>query len=109
MDARILAALLTQKINPSKYQSGGIDLGWQEDELYNTPESKKIINEAISNYKTLEAEYLSEKEKQEFNGKIIAQLDALDKKRIRPLAEGDTEYLKGLNEQIIKLRETLRR
>lgn len=45
----------------------------------------------------------------EWNRPILAKLDSLDKKRIRPLAEGDTEYLAGLNEQIIALRATLRR
>ena len=45
----------------------------------------------------------------EWNRPILAELDALDKKRVRPLAEGDTEYLAGLNEQIIALRATLRK
>ena len=35
-------------------------------------------------------------------------LRELDIKRVRPLAEGDTEYLKTLNAQVIKLREELR-
>jgi hypothetical protein len=35
--------------------------------------------------------------------------DALDKKRVRPLAEGDTEYLQKLTSQIIALRATLRK
>ena len=43
------------------------------------------------------------------NATVIAQLDALDKKRIRPLAEGDYEQLSALNEQAIALRATLRK
>lgn len=35
---------------------------------------------------------------------IDAQLLALDMKRIRPAAEGDAVYLKGLNDQVAALR-----
>jgi len=35
-------------------------------------------------------------------------LRELDIKRVRPLAEGDTEYLKALNAQAIELRQELR-
>jgi len=40
----------------------------------------------------------------EFNAPIDAQLAAIDDKRIRPLAEGDTVYLAKLNKQAIALR-----
>ena len=54
-------------------------------------------------------EVQAEQEKIAWNAPIYLELDSLDKKRVRPLAEGDTEYLTGLNEQIINLRATLRR
>ena len=38
---------------------------------------------------------------------IKAQIAALDLRRIRPLAEGDTEYLATLNAQIAELRSQL--
>lgn len=38
---------------------------------------------------------------------IKAELAALDARRIRPLAEGDTAYLDGLNTQAIALRNEL--
>jgi hypothetical protein len=38
---------------------------------------------------------------------IKAELAALDTRRIRPLAEGDTAYLDGLNAQAIALRAEL--
>jgi len=42
------------------------------------------------------------------NATILAQIHALDLKRIRPLAEGDTSYLTTLNDQIIVLRAMLK-
>jgi len=45
--------------------------------------------------------------KEQINAPILAQISKLDLKRIRPLAEGDTEYLAQLNAQIINLRNTL--
>lgn len=39
---------------------------------------------------------------------IKEQIAVLDLKRIRPLAEGDTAYLKTLNDQIITLRSKLK-
>jgi len=44
----------------------------------------------------------------ESNVNIIAQIEAIDIKRIRPLAEGDTAYLATLNKQIIALRAKLK-
>ena len=41
------------------------------------------------------------------NAPIKAQIAALDLKRIRPLAEGDTAFLAGLNTQITTLRAQL--
>lgn len=38
---------------------------------------------------------------------IKAELATLDQKKIRPLAEGDTKYLAGLNAQTAKLRAEL--
>lgn len=38
---------------------------------------------------------------------IKAELAAIDQKRIRPLAEGDTAFLKTLNDQAIALRAEL--
>ena len=46
-------------------------------------------------------------DKEVFNAPIITQLAALDLKRIRPLAEGDTVYLANLNTQIVALRSKL--
>lgn len=43
----------------------------------------------------------------EFNAPIKAQIAALDAKRIRPLAEGDSAYLDMLNTKIVALRATL--
>lgn len=43
-----------------------------------------------------------------FNAPLKAQIAALDLKRIRPLAEGDTAYLAKLNEQIVALRAQLK-
>ncbi len=40
----------------------------------------------------------------EWNKFIDEQLDALDKRRVRPLAENDTEYLAMLNAQVFELR-----
>lgn len=45
--------------------------------------------------------------KDEINAPILAQINALDLKRIRPLAEGDTSYLATLNAQISGLRQQL--
>ena len=42
------------------------------------------------------------------NNSIKAQIAALDLKRIRPLAEGDTAYLAQLNTQIAALRAQLK-
>ena len=39
---------------------------------------------------------------------IKAELDALDFKRIRPIAEGDTVYLAELNKQVLTLRSELK-
>lgn len=39
---------------------------------------------------------------------IKAELSALDIKRIRPLAEGDAEWLKTYNDQAVVLREELK-
>lgn len=39
---------------------------------------------------------------------IQAELLTIDQKRIRPIAEGDTEYLAVLNTQVVTLREELR-
>lgn len=44
----------------------------------------------------------------EINAGIKSQIAALDLKRIRPLAEGDTVYLAKLNEQIAALRAQLK-
>ena len=44
----------------------------------------------------------------ERNATILAQIAALDMKRIRPLAEGDTAYLTTLNDKIFALRATLK-
>jgi len=43
-----------------------------------------------------------------WNAGIKAQLDALDIKRIRPTAEGDTAYLTTLNAQALALRGQLK-
>lgn len=40
--------------------------------------------------------------------KIESELIEIDNKRIRPLAEGDTEYLSMLNQKAIILRDELR-
>jgi len=42
------------------------------------------------------------------NADTLSQITALDIKRIRPLAEGDTAYLATLNTQIAALRATLK-
>jgi len=42
------------------------------------------------------------------NADTLSQITALDMKRIRPLAEGDTAYLATLNTQIAALRATLK-
>ena len=39
---------------------------------------------------------------------LVSQISILDIKRIRPLAEGDTEYLLSLNTQIKSLRDELK-
>lgn len=39
---------------------------------------------------------------------ILGELAALDVKRIRPLAEGDTAYLATLNKQAVELRAKLK-
>lgn len=44
---------------------------------------------------------------EEQNSIIKIQIDLLDKRRIRPLAEGDTVYLQQLNDQIKTLRAQL--
>jgi len=44
----------------------------------------------------------------ESNMRIKQQIEALDTKRIRPLAEGDTAYLATLNTKIAALRATLK-
>jgi len=41
------------------------------------------------------------------NAPILAQMNDLDLKRIRPLAEGDTVYLNNINQQILAMRKTL--
>lgn len=48
------------------------------------------------------------REKNEFNAAIKKQIEALDIKRIRPLAEGDALFLDGLNKQIAALRAQLK-
>jgi len=45
---------------------------------------------------------------EQHNAPILAQMDALDIKRIRPIAEGDTAYLATLNSKILALRATLK-
>lgn len=47
-------------------------------------------------------------QKEAANAPIKAQLAALDMKRIRPLAEGDSAYLAKLNEQVKALRGQLK-
>jgi hypothetical protein len=49
-----------------------------------------------------------QKEIDEYNKPIKAEIESLDKKRIRPLAESDAAFLKSLNEQIIALRGKLK-
>lgn len=44
----------------------------------------------------------------ETRASLCAKIAALDQKRIRPLAEGDTVYLAKLNEQIAALRAQLK-
>lgn len=41
------------------------------------------------------------------NAPIIAQIAALDIKRIRPIAEGDAAYLAIINQQVLALRAQL--
>ena len=41
------------------------------------------------------------------NAPILQQIETLDKRRIRPLAEGDAAYLAKLNKQIAALRAQL--
>lgn len=45
--------------------------------------------------------------KDRVNAPIIAQIAALDMKRVRPLAEGDSVYLAQLNDRIAVLRAQL--
>jgi len=45
---------------------------------------------------------------EQHNAPILAEMNALDMKRIRPLAEGDTAFLATLNTKIAALRATLK-
>jgi hypothetical protein len=45
--------------------------------------------------------------KEEINAPIIAEIQRIDIKRIRPIAEGDANYLAILNNQIVALRAKL--
>jgi len=45
---------------------------------------------------------------EQHNAPILEEMNALDMKRIRPLAEGDTAYLATLNTKIAALRATLK-
>lgn len=49
-----------------------------------------------------------EESKERWNEEIKRQLAALDLKRIRPLAEGDTVFLSELNKRIVELRAQLK-
>ena len=75
----------------------------------NSPLDEEAITEAIIFHGSKEQCAARERVNaaKEFNKPIKAEIEALDKKRIRPLAEGDVEYLEGLNKQIVVLREAL--
>lgn len=53
---------------------------------------------------TIDKTTLAVIEKDRRDATIRVQLAALDTQRIRPLAEGDSDYLEKLNEQLIALR-----
>lgn len=79
-----------------------------------TPDGKKRVGEQVverggvwyidSVFEDMSAEELSEKRKQE----IQSQLFDIDRRRIRPLAEGDTDFLQALNDQAQALRAELK-
>lgn len=50
----------------------------------------------------------AEIERRAFNATLLTQITALDSKRIRPLAEGDSAYLSDLNRQIQALRAKMK-
>jgi hypothetical protein len=90
--------LMEMRLNTLKQNA--LNVGYKEDEIevkWVTDEEWAVIQEAQKDPIV------------EWNRPILSQITALDSKRLRPLAEGDTEYLKALNEQIIALRKTLRK
>jgi len=92
MQANILCTLLAQRINPEQFQLWGLDVHWMKEE-YDTPENRAIVADVIANYDTLAAQYEAEQEKIAFNKTIYAELDEIDKKSIRAIRAGDTEYI----------------
>lgn len=61
---------------------------------YDTPDELPLLS----------AEQIKAQQDMAFNAAIYAQLDEIDKRRVRPLAEGDTGYLAELNAQAVALR-----
>uniref|UniRef100_A0A6M3KT14 Uncharacterized protein n=1 Tax=viral metagenome TaxID=1070528 RepID=A0A6M3KT14_9ZZZZ len=107
MNASTLCTLLAQRIPPEQFQLWGPDVHWMKKE-YNTPGNQAIVADVLKNYDKLAAPIIKQQEIDEYNAPIKAKILDIDMRRIRPLAENDNQYLKGLNEQIIALRKTLK-
>lgn len=84
MDKEILCTLLTQRIDPIKFQLRGLDIFWLEEP---TVEDLKAAQDVLDNYKTLEAEYLVQQEKETENAAVKAKLLDIDIKSIRSMRE----------------------
>ena len=59
MNADTLCTLIAQRINPEYFQLWGLDIHWMKEE-YDTPENRAIVEDVITNYSTLEAQYLAD-------------------------------------------------
>jgi hypothetical protein len=77
------------------------DVAKEQKERDCTPEEVAEIEERLAGAQAAEDKA--------HNATVQAQLAALDIKRIRPLAEGDAAYLQTLNDQILALRQSLRK
>ncbi len=88
-----------KEIRLDTLKQNALNAGYKEDDI----EVKWITDEEWTVIQEAQKDPIIE-----WNRPIKAQLDALDQKRIRPMAEADAAFLKTLNDKIIVLRNTLK-
>lgn len=113
MNANTLCSLIAQRIDPRHFHLEGLEVVFcdiygifrKDNPDFDTPENRAIVADVIKNYPELAAAYEA---KQDIL-KEISKLEAQQTPRRIREAIKDPTWMNNLEEQIIALRETLRK